>query len=110
MRTSVVTRLLIVGSAGAGAAQQPPESPWTLFSHVDAAAFVDAGNVAARVADLNLDKTSYGGRLRVHSRTSTLARLDVARSREGWLMSFKLSDPFRLARPSLSTTVVPFVP
>jgi hypothetical protein len=50
--------------------------------------------------DLNLDKTSYGVGLRVHSRTSTLARLDVARSREGWRMSFKLSDPFRLARRS----------
>jgi outer membrane protein assembly factor BamA len=86
------------------------ESRWALFSHVDAAAFVDAGNVAARVGDLNLDKTSYGAGLRVHSRTSMLARLDLARSREGWLMSFKLSDPFRLARRSLSTTVVPFVP
>ena len=86
------------------------ESRWALFSHVNAAAFVDAGNVAARVGDLNLDKTSYGVGLRVHSRTSTLARLDVARSREGWRMSFKLSDPFRLARRSLRTTVVPFVP
>jgi len=86
------------------------ESRWALFSHVDAAAFVDAGNVAARVGDLNLDKTSYGGGLRVHSRTSTLARLDVGRSREGWQASFKLSAPFRLARRSLRTTVVPFVP
>jgi outer membrane protein assembly factor BamA len=86
------------------------ESRWALFSHVDAAAFVDAGNVAARVGDLNLDKTSYGAGLRVHTRTSTLARMDVAHSREGWLVFFKLSDPFRLARHSLRTTVVPFVP
>jgi hypothetical protein len=36
--------------------------------------------------------------------------MDVAHSREGWLMFFKLSDPFRLARHTLRTTVVPFVP
>ena len=86
------------------------ESRWALFSHVDVAAFADAGNVAARVGDLNLDKTSYGGGLRVHTRTSTLAILDVAHSREGWQVSFKLSDPFRLARRSLRSTVIPFVP
>ena len=86
------------------------ESRWALFSHVDAAAFIDAGNVAARPGDLNLDKTSYGAGLRVHSRASTIARMDVAHSREGWLMFFKLSDPFRLARHTLRTTVVPFVP
>jgi hypothetical protein len=86
------------------------ESRWALFTHVDAAAFVDAGNVAARAGDLNLDKTSYGAGLRVHTRTSTLARIDVAHGSEGWLAFFKLSDPFRLARHSLRTTVVPFVP
>lgn len=86
------------------------ESRWALFTHVDAAAFVDAGNVAARVGDLNLDKTSYGGGLRVHTRTSTLARLDVAHSREGWRVILNLSDPFRLARRSLRTSVIPFVP
>jgi outer membrane protein assembly factor BamA len=86
------------------------ESRWALFSHVDAAAFVDAGNVAARVGDLNLAKISYGGGLRVHTRTSTLVRLDVAHSREGWRVLFRLSDPFRLARRSLRTPVIPFVP
>jgi Omp85 superfamily domain len=86
------------------------ESRWALLSHVDAAAFVDAGNVAARVGDLNLDKTSYGAGLRVHSRTSTVVRMDVAHSTEGWLVFFKLGDPFRFARHSLRTTVVPFVP
>jgi hypothetical protein len=86
------------------------ESRWALFSHVDAAAFVDAGNVAARAGDLDLDKRSYGAGLRVHSRASTLVRLDVAHSREGWQAFLNLSDPFRLARRTLRATVMPFVP
>jgi outer membrane protein assembly factor BamA len=86
------------------------ESRWALFTHVDVAAFVDAGNVAARLGDLNLDKRSYGGGLRVHSRTTTLARLDFAHGSEGWRVDFRLSDPFRLARRSLRTSVIPFVP
>jgi hypothetical protein len=86
------------------------ESRWALFSHVDAAAFVDAGNVAASVGDLNLDKTSYGGGLRVHTRSATFGRLDVAHGREGWRVFFKLNDPFRLNRRSLRATVIPFVP
>jgi len=43
-------------------------------------------------------------------RTSTLARFDVAHSREGWELSFRLSDPFRLSRRSLRMTTIPFVP
>ena len=86
------------------------ESRWALFSHIDAALFGDAGNVGARAGDLNLDKTSYGGGLRVHDRTSTLALLDIAHSREGWQVLFRLSDPFRFARRSLRTSVIPFVP
>jgi len=86
------------------------ESRWALFQHIDAAAFFDAGSVAARAGDLDLDKTSWGAGVRVHSRTSTLARLDVAHSTEGWKVVFNLSDPFRLARRSLRTMVIPFVP
>jgi hypothetical protein len=86
------------------------ESRWALFRHVDAAAFFDAGNVAARVGDLNLDKTSYGAGLRVHTRSTTFGRLDVAHSSEGWRVLFRLSDSFRLNRRSLRATVIPFVP
>ena len=86
------------------------ESRWALLTHVDLALFADAGNVGARASDLNVDKTWYGGGLRVHDRTSTLAVLDIARSREGWQAIFKLSDPFRLARRSLRASVIPFVP
>ena len=86
------------------------ESRLALVTHLDAAAFVDAGSVAARVGDLDLAKRSYGAGLRGHTRSSTLARLDVAHSDEGWQILFRLSDPFRLARRSLRTTVIPFVP
>jgi hypothetical protein len=86
------------------------ESRLALFSHIDLALFGDAGNVASKASDLNVDKTSYGGGLRVHTRRSTLALMDVAHSREGWQMVFKLNDPFRLARRSLLATVIPFVP
>lgn len=86
------------------------ESRWALFPEVDAAVFFDAGNVAARVGDLNLNKTSWGVGLRVHATRSTLARLDVGHSREGWQIFFKLDDPFRLARMSRRTADAPFVP
>jgi hypothetical protein len=59
------------------------EARVTLFAHVDAAVFADAGNVAARVSELNLDKRSYGIGWRMHSRTSTFARVDLARWRRG---------------------------
>ena len=87
------------------------ESRWTLQRNVDAAVFFDAGNVAARAGDVNLGKTSYGAGLRLHSRTTTIARLDVGRSRpEGWRVFFKMDDPFRLARLSRRNAVIPFVP
>src|SRR5258705_12927373 len=70
------------------------ESRWAIFRYVEAAAFFDAGNVAARPADLNLNKTSWGGGLRLHVRRSTLGRVDVGHSAEGWHVFFKLDDPF----------------
>ena len=86
------------------------ESRWALFRSVDAAAFFDAGNIGARAGDLNLKKTSWGGGLRVHTRTTTLARLDVGHGREGWQVFFKITDPFGLKRLSRRTADVPFVP
>ena len=86
------------------------ESRWTLFSHLDAAAFVDAGNVAARVGDLDLARTSYGTGVRLHTGTSTIARFDVAKSREGWQFVFRLNDPLRMARQTRRTASVPFAP
>jgi surface antigen Omp85-like protein len=81
-----------------------------LMTHVDAAAFIDAGNVAARVGDLNVDKRSYGAGLRFHARRLTFARFDVARGAEGWRMVFRLNDPLSLTRIERRTAAIPFVP
>ena len=89
------------------------ESRWALFTHVDAAVFADAGKVASRVADLDLQhlKRSYGAGLRVHNATATLVRLDVGHSVEGWQVFLKISDPFKRSIPiSGRSAVVPFVP
>jgi hypothetical protein len=80
------------------------------MTHVDAAVFVDAGNVAARTADLNMNKRSYGAGLRLHAQRGTFARLDLARGGEGWRIMFKLTDPLNLARLTRRTAPAPFVP
>jgi len=86
------------------------ESRWALFRDIDVAAFFDAGNVAARAGDLDLRKTSWGGGIRVHTRTSTLARLDVGHSRQGFRVFVSLSDPFHPQRLSRLTAAAPFEP
>jgi hypothetical protein len=86
------------------------EARFALVTHLDAAVFADAGNVAPEIGDLNLDKRSYGVGVRMHSRESTFARVDVAHGAEGWRFMFRLSDPLHLARVSRRTAPVPFVP
>lgn len=86
------------------------ETRIAMMTHVDASVFVDAGNIAERFADLNLDKRSYGAGLRLHSRRQTFARVDVARGGEGWRFVFRLTDPLNLVRLSRRTAPVPFVP
>ena len=86
------------------------EARIAMMSHVDAAVFVDAGNVAARISDLNVDKKSYGAGLRLHNRRQTFARIDVARGGEGWRLLFRLTDPLSLSRLSRRTVALPFVP
>lgn len=81
-----------------------------LMTHVDAAVFVDAGNVAPRFKDLDLDQRSYGGGLRFHTRRATILRADVANGREGWHVRFSLSEPLRLSRTERRTAPIPFVP
>jgi len=86
------------------------ETRVALMTHMDAAVFLDAGNVAPRVGDLNLDKRSYGAGLRFHARRNTFARIDVARGGEGWRFLFRLNDPLSLSRLLRRTAPVPFVP
>jgi hypothetical protein len=89
------------------------ESRWGLFTHLDVAVFADAGKVAPEARDLDFKqlRTSYGVGLRLHNRSSTVTRLDIGHSAEGWRFIFKVNDPFR--RSTLSggrTEVIPFVP
>jgi hypothetical protein len=86
------------------------EARIAMMTHVDAAVFVDAGNVAARVSDLDLDKRSYGAGLRLHNGRQTFARFDIAQGGEGWQVLFRLTDPLNLSRLSRRTATVPFVP
>jgi outer membrane protein assembly factor BamA len=86
------------------------ESRWALFRDIDLAAFFDAGNVAARPGDLNLHKTSWGAGMRLHSRRSTLVRVDVSHSREGVHVYVSMTDSFRLKRLDRLTAKAPFVP
>jgi hypothetical protein len=86
------------------------ESRWALFEHVDAVLFADAGGVASRVRDLGLKETSIGAGVRVHVRSTTIGRLDVAHGREGWRVLMRLNDPFRLNRLTRRNAAIPFVP
>jgi outer membrane protein assembly factor BamA len=89
------------------------ESRWAIFEHLDAAVFVDAGRVADRVADLGISgfKTSTGAGIRFHTRRDTIARVDVARSNEGWVLIFKTNEPFtRKVFSGKRGPTVPFVP
>jgi outer membrane protein assembly factor BamA len=86
------------------------EARVALLTHLDTVAFVDAGNVAVRPSLLDLALRSYGAGVRVHSRRATFARLDLARSREGWRVVVKVADPFNSWRTARRTAVVPFTP
>lgn len=86
------------------------EARLALMTHVDLAVFADAGNVAARLADLDFDKTSIGAGLRLHSERSTFARIEVAHGREGWRVLVNTSDPLHLSRLTRRVADVPFVP
>jgi len=86
------------------------ESRWALSQHIDGALFLDAGNVANQYSQLNFDKTSVGGGLRLHTETTTFARLDVAHGSEGWQVLFRTSEPLRLARVRRQIAFVPFAP
>jgi AAA family ATP:ADP antiporter len=72
------------------------EYRWTAGQLIDMAIFMDAGKVAARRGDLNLRdlRLSQGVDLTVHTPKSTLARIEVARSREGLRLALAFSPSF----------------
>jgi hypothetical protein len=86
------------------------ESRLHLTEHLDGALFVDAGSVAARVGDLDVSTRNVGGGIRLHTRTKTLARLDISRGDTGWRFAFNLNDTFRLSRLNRRSTTLPFNP
>jgi hypothetical protein len=73
------------------------ESRWRVFSHLDAAAFVDAGSVAPTIRQLKFSdlKPSYGVGIRLHNDKVTMARVDFGHSVEGWHIFFRMNEPFR---------------
>jgi hypothetical protein len=86
------------------------ESRLRLTARIDGAVFFDAGNVAATARDLDFARRNWGVGVRLHTPTSTLARLDVARGDEGWRVVFNMSDPFRLSRITRRAPQLPFNP
>jgi hypothetical protein len=86
------------------------EGRLAMTAHLDAAVFVDAGNVAARLGDLNLDRRSYGVGLRLHTDRQTFARIDAARGDEGWRLVVRFTDPLELSRLTRRAAAAPFVP
>lgn len=84
------------------------EYRWPVFRMMDAAIFGDAGTVAATAADLWRERPmrDYGFSLRLHSPTSTLARVDVARGPEGMRLFLSFSAPLGTS----SRNVTPYVP
>ena len=88
------------------------ESRFAIWEHLDAALFVDAGNVASHYSSLNIDKTSWGAGVRLHNDTTTLGRIDVAHGAQGWHVIVSTSEPFKFPRSSThqNTAIVPFFP
>jgi Omp85 superfamily domain len=86
------------------------ESRFPVFTHMDVALFADAGNVAARLSDLDLNRHGVGAGVRVHTSATTLVRFDVAYGDDGWMLFFRMNDVLRLSRLSRRTAAIPFAP
>jgi ATP:ADP antiporter, AAA family len=72
------------------------EFRWTAGPFVDMALFADAGKVASRVRDLDLQdlKRSYGIGMTLHTARQTFTRIEFARTREGMGLTFSFSPSF----------------
>ncbi len=83
------------------------EYRWPIFRAIDAALFYDAGTVGPQAGDLSRRlNADYGVGVRLHTATHLLARVDVARSREGVRTFLTFSMPLSVP----SRTIVPYVP
>jgi hypothetical protein len=60
------------------------------------ALFLDAGQVASRVADFGWSefKTAYGVGMTLHTMTSSVMRINLARTRQGNSLVFSVSPSF----------------
>lgn len=72
------------------------EYRWAAGQLLDMALFLDAGTVARRPEELSLAnlQTAYGVGLTLHTPTSTITRISVARSSEGMRVIFSFSPNF----------------
>jgi Omp85 superfamily domain len=74
------------------------QAEWRIIANrfFETAAFYDAGKVAARTSDLDLNhlKSDYGMGVRFHAPFATVLRVDVARSHEGTRLVFAASPVF----------------
>ncbi len=69
------------------------EYRWPVFRMMDAALFADAGSVASTASGLWQERLEhdYGFGFRFHTATRSVARIDVAKGREGSRVSFSLT-------------------
>ena len=72
------------------------EYRWKAGHFLDMALFVDAGQVAPRLADLDLRKfkKTYGLGMSFHTPATTITRIEVARTGEGTALVFSFSPSF----------------
>ncbi len=74
------------------------QAEWRIVANrfFESAVFYDAGKVAARTSDLDLNhlKSDYGFGVRFHGPAQTVLRVDVARSTEGTRLVFGASPVF----------------
>ena len=73
------------------------EYRWRLFSGMDAVAFIDAGKVTARAADINFSdlESSAGVGVRLRLQGDVFMRVETAYSHEGTQFWLRFSDIFR---------------
>jgi outer membrane translocation and assembly module TamA len=74
------------------------QAEWRIIvnRYLDTAVFYDTGKVAARTSDLDFNdlKDDFGFGVRFHGLTATPLRVDLAKSREGFVVVFSSSAVF----------------